>query len=124
MNISIFVCQKSQRARGKLIQEVRESFTVDAFVGNATDWEKVCIGNLVGMPVMVVPVGFKKIQYPPTNETRRRSTVTTGIYAPPDHDHIVSCLGTLRFSFKFRFVNISKWDPTLSQKTKMVFDVL
>nr|GEW19342.1 hypothetical protein [Tanacetum cinerariifolium] len=60
------------KARGKLIQQVRESFTVDAFVG----------GNLVGMPVMVVPVGFEKIQDPPTNETR-------SIYAPPDdHDHI------------------------------------
>ncbi|KAI3686328.1 hypothetical protein L1987_80002 [Smallanthus sonchifolius] len=83
---------QSQRARGKLIQEVKESFTVDAFVGNATDWEKVCVGNLVGMPVMVVPVGFEKIQDPPTNRTRRRSTVTTGIYAPPDHDHIALAL--------------------------------
>ncbi|KAK1407130.1 hypothetical protein QVD17_38741 [Tagetes erecta] len=83
---------QSQRARGKLIQEVKESFTVDAFVGNVTDWEKVCVGNLVGMPVMVVPVGFEKIKDPPTNETRRRSTVTTGIYAPPDHDHIALAL--------------------------------
>nr|GEV68741.1 glutamyl-tRNA(Gln) amidotransferase subunit A isoform X2 [Tanacetum cinerariifolium] len=83
---------QSQRARGKLIQEVRESFTVDAFVGNVTDWEKVCVGNLVGMPVMVVPVGFKKIQDPPTNETRRKTTMTTGIYAPPDHDHIALAL--------------------------------
>ncbi|KAI7731875.1 hypothetical protein M8C21_032239, partial [Ambrosia artemisiifolia] len=83
---------QSQRARGKLIQEVKESFTVDAFVGNATDWEKVCVGNLVGMPVMVVPVGFEKIKDPPTNGTRRRSTVTTGIYAPPDHDHIALAL--------------------------------
>nr|GEX28130.1 hypothetical protein [Tanacetum cinerariifolium] len=65
-------CQQSQSARGKLIQQVWESFTVDAFVG----------GSLVGMPVMVVPVGFEKIQDPPTNETR-------SIYAPPDdHDHI------------------------------------
>ncbi|CAH1439323.1 unnamed protein product [Lactuca virosa] len=83
---------QSQRARGKLIGEVKESFTVDAFVGNATDWEKVCVGNLVGMPVMVVPVGFQKIPDPPTNDTRRRSTVTTGIYAPPDHDHIALAL--------------------------------
>ncbi|XP_071701933.1 uncharacterized protein [Rutidosis leptorrhynchoides] len=83
---------QSQRARGKLIKEVRESFTVDAFVGNVTDWEKVCVGNLVGMPVMVVPVGFEKISDPPTNETRRRTTVTTGIYAPPDHDHIALAL--------------------------------
>ncbi|KAJ0748028.1 putative amidase [Helianthus annuus] len=83
---------QSQRARGKLIQEVKEGFTVDAFVGNVTDWEKVCVGNLVGMPVMVVPVGFEKIKDPPTNATRRRSTVTTGIYAPPDHDHIALAL--------------------------------
>lgn len=83
---------QSQRARGKLIQEVRESFTVDAFVGNATDWENICVGNLVGMPVMIVPVGFEKIKDPPTYETRRRSTVTTGIYAPPDHDHIALAL--------------------------------
>lgn len=83
---------QSQRARGKLIREVRESFTVDAFVGNATDWEKVCVGNLVGMPVMVVPVGFEMIPDPPTEKTRRRSTVTTGIYAPPDHDHIALAL--------------------------------
>ncbi|XP_076919291.1 uncharacterized protein LOC143580034 isoform X2 [Bidens hawaiensis] len=83
---------QSQRARGKLIREVKESFTVDAFVGNATDWEKVCVGNLVGMPVMVVPVGFEKIKDPPINGTRRRSTVTTGIYAPPDHDHIALAL--------------------------------
>lgn len=62
-------------------------------MGNTTDWEKVCVGSLVGMPVMVVPVGFEKIKDPPTNETRRKTTVTTGIYAPPDHDHIVSCSG-------------------------------
>ncbi|KAD4385906.1 hypothetical protein E3N88_26075 [Mikania micrantha] len=83
---------QSQRARGKLIQQVKKSFTVDAFVGNATDWEKVCVGNLVGMPVMVVPVGFKKIKDPPTNNTRRRTAVATGIYAPPDHDHIALAL--------------------------------
>ncbi|KAK9080588.1 hypothetical protein SSX86_000346 [Deinandra increscens subsp. villosa] len=83
---------QSQRARGKLIREVKESFTVDAFVGNVTDWEKVCVGNLVGMPVMVVPVGFEKIKDPPTDGTRRRTTVTTGIYAPPDHDHIALAL--------------------------------
>lgn len=81
---------QAQRARGKLIHDVRESFTVDAFIGNATDWEKVCMGNLVGMPVVVVPTGFKEIDDPPEGRTRRRTTVTTGIYAPPDHDHIVS----------------------------------
>uniref|UniRef100_A0A1D1ZC57 Glutamyl-tRNA(Gln) amidotransferase subunit A n=1 Tax=Anthurium amnicola TaxID=1678845 RepID=A0A1D1ZC57_9ARAE len=82
---------QAQRARGKLIHEVREGFTVDAFIGNATDWEKVCMGNLVGMPVLVVPTGFKSIDNPPSG-TRRRTTLTTGIYAPPDHDHIALAL--------------------------------
>ncbi|CAA7396018.1 unnamed protein product [Spirodela intermedia] len=83
---------QAQRARGKLIHEVRKSFTVDAFIGNATDWEKVCMGNLVGMPVVVVPTGFKEIDDPPKAGTRRRTTVTSGIYAPPDHDHIALAL--------------------------------
>lgn len=82
---------QAQRARGRLIKEIRESFTVDAFIGNATDWEKVCIGNLVGLPVIVVPTGFKNISDPPSGGSRRRTTITTGIYAPPNHDHIV-CL--------------------------------
>ncbi|KAE9467648.1 hypothetical protein C3L33_00434, partial [Rhododendron williamsianum] len=88
---SIFVIrvivQQAQRARGKLIREVKESFNVDAFVGNATDWERVCMGNLVGMPVIVVPTGFKNI-----SNTRRRTTITTGIYALPEHDHIALAL--------------------------------
>lgn len=83
---------QAQRARGKLIREVRESFTVDAFIGNATDWEKVCVGNLVGMPVVIVPTGFNRILDSPSNDTRRRITVTTGIYAPPDRDHIALAL--------------------------------
>ncbi|XP_059438986.1 uncharacterized protein LOC132171631 [Corylus avellana] len=83
---------QAQRARGKLIREVRESFTVDAIIGNATDWEKVCMGNLVGMPVIVVPTGFKKIENPPSSTSRRRTTITTGIYAPPHHDHIALAL--------------------------------
>lgn len=83
---------QAQRARGRLIREVRESFTVDAFIGNATDWELVCVGNLVGMPIVVVPTGFKSIEDPPKGNTRRRTTVTTGIYAPPDRDHIALAL--------------------------------
>ncbi|CAH9148186.1 unnamed protein product [Cuscuta epithymum] len=83
---------QAQRARWKLIQEVKESFKVDALIGNATDWEKVCVGNLVGMPVVVVPTGFKKISSSPLNDTPRRTTITTGIYAPPDHDHIALAL--------------------------------
>ncbi|XP_051136133.1 uncharacterized protein LOC127254857 isoform X2 [Andrographis paniculata] len=82
---------QAQRARGKLIREVREGFSVDAFVGNATDWEKISIGNLVGMPVIVVPTGFKKISNA-ADSTRRRTTVNTGIYAPPEHDHIALAL--------------------------------
>ncbi|KAF7038397.1 hypothetical protein CFC21_048588 [Triticum aestivum] len=83
---------QAQRARGRLIREVQESFTVDAFIGNATDWELVCLGNLVGLPIVVVPTGFKSIEHPPKGNTRRRTTVTTGIYAPPDHDHIALAL--------------------------------
>jgi len=86
------LCNQAQRARGILIQQVIESFSVDAFIGNATDWEKVCVGNLVGFPVVVVPTGFKKISDAPSNDTRRRTTITTGIYAPPDRDHVVSVL--------------------------------
>ncbi|XP_048445932.1 glutamyl-tRNA(Gln) amidotransferase subunit A isoform X3 [Pyrus x bretschneideri] len=84
---------QAQRARGMLIREVKESFTVDAFIGNATDWERVCLGNLVGIPVIVVPTGFKSISNPPhSNHTRRRTTITTGIYAPPERDHIALAL--------------------------------
>ncbi|QCD84933.1 aspartyl-tRNA [Vigna unguiculata] len=83
---------QAQRARGRLIKEIRESFTVDAFIGNATDWERVCIGNLVGLPVIVVPTGLKNISHPPPGGTRRRTTITTGIYAPPNRDHIALAL--------------------------------
>ncbi|KAK4264601.1 hypothetical protein QN277_025754 [Acacia crassicarpa] len=83
---------QAQRARGKLIKEIRESFTVDAFIGNATDWEKVCLGNLVGLPVMVIPTGFKNISDPPLGGSRRRTTITTGIYTRPDQDHIALAL--------------------------------
>lgn len=86
------IINQAQRARGILIQQVRENFSVDAFIGNATDWEKVCVGNLVGIPVVIVPTGFKKISDAPSNDIRRRTTITTGIYAPPDRDHIVSAL--------------------------------
>ncbi|XP_071722496.1 uncharacterized protein [Rutidosis leptorrhynchoides] len=83
---------QAQRARGKLIKEVKQSFSVDALIGNATDWEKVCLGNLVGMPLIVVPTGLKNIPNPPSCSTRRRTTITTGIYAPPQHDHIALAL--------------------------------
>ncbi|PON71256.1 Amidase [Parasponia andersonii] len=83
---------QAQRARGRLIREVEESFrSVDAFIGNATDWERVCMGNLVGIPVIVVPTGLKPISHPPAN-TRRRTTITTGIFAPPQRDHIALAL--------------------------------
>ncbi|KAB1199906.1 Glutamyl-tRNA(Gln) amidotransferase subunit A [Morella rubra] len=83
---------QAQRARGKLIREVKESFNVDAFIGNATDWEKVCMGNLVGIPVIVVPTGFRNISNPPPSGSRRRTTITTGIYAGPHHDHVALAL--------------------------------
>ncbi|XP_058731896.1 uncharacterized protein LOC131603558 isoform X2 [Vicia villosa] len=83
---------QAQRARGRLIEEIRELFTVDAFIGNATDWEKVCIGNLVGLPVIIVPTGFKNISDLPSGGSRRRTTITTGIYAPPNRDHIALAL--------------------------------
>lgn len=69
---------------------MEKSFTVDAFIGNVTDWEKVCMGNLVGLPVLVIPTGFKNISEPPTKSCRRRTTINAGIYAPPERDHIVS----------------------------------
>lgn len=94
-NISfvIFSHVQAQRARGKLIHEVVDIFEsqkVDAFIGNATDWEKVSVGNVVGMPVMVVPTGLKEIENPPPGGTRRRTTITTGIYAAPYQDATVS----------------------------------
>jgi hypothetical protein len=46
-----------------------------------TDWEFDCLGNLVGMPVVAVPAGFKSIENPPKGGTRRRTTVPAGIYA-------------------------------------------
>ncbi|KAK9108656.1 hypothetical protein Syun_024667 [Stephania yunnanensis] len=49
-------------------------------------------GNLVGLPVIVLPTGFKNIPKPPSNGTRRRTTITTGIYAPPQKDHIALAL--------------------------------
>ncbi|KAM6583950.1 hypothetical protein CsatB_010952 [Cannabis sativa] len=83
---------QAQRARGKLIQEVRESFKVDAMIGSPTEWERVCMGNLVGMPVIVVQTGFTHISNPPSSDCRRRKTTTTGIFAPPYHDHIALAL--------------------------------
>jgi hypothetical protein len=74
-----------------LIREIKESMKgIDAFIGNATDWEKVAIGNLVGMPIIVVPTGLKEIQNPPAGGTPRRTTVTTGIYGAAYHDSQVN----------------------------------
>lgn len=86
---------QAQRARAKLARELMELMKkqkVDAFVGSATDWEWVCAGNLVGMPVIVIPTGFKDVAEPPANGTERRATITTGIYAPPYHDARVLAL--------------------------------
>ncbi|XP_002983983.2 uncharacterized protein LOC9644225 isoform X2 [Selaginella moellendorffii] len=84
---------QAQRARHKLISEVLEALKgIDAFIGNATDWEKVAVGNLVGMPVAIIPAGLKSIQNPPPEGTRRRTTVTAGIYARPYGDSEVLAL--------------------------------
>lgn len=84
---------QAQRARGKLIREIKQSMkNIDAFIGNATDWEKVSVGNLVGMPIVIVPTGLKEISNPPADGTRRRTTVTTGIYGAPYHDSEVLAL--------------------------------
>lgn len=93
----LFAHKQAQRARGKLAREVKEvmkSQKVDAFIGNATDWEKVCVGNLVGLPVMIVPTGLKAISNPPQGGTLRRTTITTGIYAPPFQDAKVQHLAS------------------------------
>lgn len=50
------------------------------------------MGNLVGLPVVIVPTGFTKTADPPSDDTRRKRTITTGIYAPPDQDHIALAL--------------------------------
>eukprot|EP01018_Ginkgo_biloba_P017905 Gb_32412 [translate_table: standard] len=84
---------QAQRLRGKLAREISENFKdIDAFIGNATDWEKVCLGNLVGMPVIVVPTGLKNITAPPHVVTPWKTTVTTGIYGAPYHDSEVLAL--------------------------------
>lgn len=112
-------CSQAQRTRGRLIREVRDSFKVDAFVGNATDWEKVCVGNLVGMPVIVLPTGFKKISNAPSNNTRRRTTLSTGIYAPPEHDHIVRLS-----SLFFEQIIITRSDGISNPLTVVLFSFL
>lgn len=81
---------QAQRARGKLASEVMHTIQeqkIDAFIGNATDWEKVCVGNLVGLPVIVIPTGLKEI-----NGTRRRTTMQTGIYGAPSQDGTILAL--------------------------------
>ncbi|KAJ7559388.1 hypothetical protein O6H91_04G083000 [Diphasiastrum complanatum] len=84
---------EAQRARGILAREILENFKMmDAFIGNATDWEKVAVGNLVGMPVVVIPTGLKNITAPLPSGTKRRTTITTGIYAAPYHDSEVLAL--------------------------------
>ncbi|KAB2608797.1 glutamyl-tRNA(Gln) amidotransferase subunit A [Pyrus ussuriensis x Pyrus communis] len=87
-----------QRARGRLIREVRDSFSVDAFIGNAADWERVCMGNLVGMPVIVVPTGFTNISDPPCSNCLRKIAMTTGIYLPLIR--ITSCALALAMAYQ------------------------
>ncbi|MCD7455126.1 hypothetical protein HAX54_027067 [Datura stramonium] len=53
---------QAQRGRSKLIHEVKENFKVDAFIETVTGRKFGICG---------------------------KTTITTGIYAPPDHDHVV-----------------------------------
>ena len=115
---------QAQRARGKLaleLKELMEKQKVDAFVGNATDWEWICAGNLAGMPVIVIPTGLKDVTDPPANGTKRRTTITSGIYAAPYQDATVihTCFANiLTFSalfnrfFNFLYVNHAFISPT------------
>lgn len=58
------------------------------------------MGNLVGLPVLVIPTGFKNIPEPPTNSCRRRTTINARIYAPPERDHIGSiCNAYIHISY-------------------------
>ncbi|KAM1025417.1 hypothetical protein ACFX2J_038408 [Malus domestica] len=62
------------------------------------DWERICMGNLVGMPVIVVPARFTNILGPPRSDCSRRTAMTIGIYAPPHRDHIALAL-TMAYQF-------------------------
>lgn len=55
----------------------------------------------MGIPVIVVPTGFSNISNPPPSGTKRRTTVTTGIYAPPEKDHIVRLMPLEAFFLHF-----------------------
>lgn len=64
------------------------------------------MGNLVGMPVLIVPTGFTQISNLPPDGSRRRATITTGIYAPPNHDHVVrSMIRALFTDFSIKKIN-------------------
>ncbi|KAG0558086.1 hypothetical protein KC19_10G003700 [Ceratodon purpureus] len=114
---------QAQRARGKLaleLKELMEKQKVDAFVGNATDWEWICAGNLAGMPVIVIPTGLKDVTDPPANGTKRRTTITSGIYAAPYQDATVLALAMAYQSVTNHHVQrppvdrLSPDDPALS----------
>ncbi|CAL2260895.1 unnamed protein product [Prunus armeniaca] len=52
---------ETEASTGKLIRKVRDNFIVDAFIGNAADWERVCMGNLVGMPALAVAMAYQSM---------------------------------------------------------------
>lgn len=84
---------QAQRVRGLLIQEVQEALSgVDAFVGSVVDWEKIAVGNLVGMPVAVILTGVKDVQDVPQQGSLRKKTLTSGIFGAPFQDGEVLAL--------------------------------
>lgn len=60
---------------------------VDAIIGNTTDWELVSVGNLVGLPLVVVPTGA--IPLPSTPDSPRKISTTAAIIGKPNGDSVV-----------------------------------
>ncbi|KAB2633065.1 glutamyl-tRNA(Gln) amidotransferase subunit A [Pyrus ussuriensis x Pyrus communis] len=55
---------------------------------SGSEIERVRIGNLVGMLVIVILARFTNISGPPRSDCLRRTAMTTNIYTPPHCDHI------------------------------------
>lgn len=78
---------------------MEKSFIVDVFIGNVIDWEKVCMGNFVGLLVLVILIGFKNILELLIKSCCRRIMINVGIYVFFECDYIVSYM--LFFEMKF-----------------------
>ncbi|KAJ6977922.1 hypothetical protein NC653_029732 [Populus alba x Populus x berolinensis] len=61
-------------------------------VGPWHDKANGCRAVLPWAFAIAVPTGFKSIASPPSEGTRRRTTIATGIYARPNHEHIALAL--------------------------------